>query len=106
MLLVEALLQTTGTPEIEVAEIDLNNLSALLEDEKAYAREKHYDCYLDRLRSLGINHCESDSTTCPQAPARIHRFKKILVLNRLHRILAPALGALPHICGAGETGSR
>lgn len=66
MLLVEALLQTTGTPEMQVAEIDLDNLSGLLGDEKAYAWERHYNCYLDRLLSLGTSAYDSDPTTCPE----------------------------------------
>lgn len=65
MLLVEGLLQATGGERLQVAEIDLTNLPGLLADDHAFAWQKHYGCYLERLRSLGLDAYASDPATCP-----------------------------------------
>jgi len=65
MLLVEGLLQATGSDRLEVAELDLTNLPGLLADDRAFAWEQHYDCYLDRLRSQGLDAYASDPASCP-----------------------------------------
>lgn len=46
MLLVEGLLQATGADTLTVAEIDLTNIPGLLADERAFAWQRHYGCYL------------------------------------------------------------
>lgn len=65
MLLLEAILQTSATPDLQIAEIDLDNIPGLLNDEKAYAWQRHYNCYLERLQAQGISAYDSDPATCP-----------------------------------------
>lgn len=65
MLLLEAILQTSATPQLQIAEIDLNNLPGLLDDDRAYAWQRNYSCYLDRLQAQGISAYDSDPSTCP-----------------------------------------
>ena len=65
MLLVEGLLRVTGGDYLQVAELDLTNLPGLLADDRAYAWGRHYNCYLERLRSLGLAAYESDPASCP-----------------------------------------
>lgn len=65
MLLVEGLLQATGAESLQVAEIDLTNLPGLLADDRAFAWQRHYGCYLERLRGLGLDAYASDPATCP-----------------------------------------
>jgi len=65
MLLVEGLLQATGADTLTVAEIDLTNIPGLLADERAFAWQRHYGCYLDRLRGMGLDAYASDSASCP-----------------------------------------
>ena len=65
MLLVEGLLEATGGANLQVAEIDLTNLPGLLADDRAFAWGRHYGCYMERLRSQGINAYASDPATCP-----------------------------------------
>ncbi|MGE5469281.1 MAG: hypothetical protein ACM3X0_00650 [Bacteroidota bacterium] len=64
MLLVEGLLLATGGDQLQVAELDLTNLPGLLADDHAFAWEKNYDCYLQRLRRLGLDAYASDPATC------------------------------------------
>lgn len=64
MLLVEGVLQATGGETLQVAEIDLTNLPGLLADDQAYTWQKRYGCYLERLRSLGIDAYASDPASC------------------------------------------
>jgi hypothetical protein len=64
MLLVEGLLQATGGEDLEVSEIDLTNLPGLLADDRAFAWRGHYDCYLQRLRQLGLAAYASDPESC------------------------------------------
>lgn len=65
MLLVEGLLQATGGEYLAVAEIDLTNIPGLLADDRAFAWQRQYGCYLERLRSLGLDAYASDPATCP-----------------------------------------
>ena len=65
MLLVEGLMQATGSSELAVAELDLTNLPGLLADDHAFAWEAHYGCYLERLRSIGLEAYASDPLSCP-----------------------------------------
>ena len=65
MLLVEGLMTATGSDNLQVAELDLTNLPGLLADQRAFAWEQHYACYLERLRSLGLAAYASDPATCP-----------------------------------------
>jgi exopolyphosphatase/pppGpp-phosphohydrolase len=55
MLLVEGLLQATNANELHVAELDLTNLPGLLADDRAFLWSDRYDCYLERLPSLGLD---------------------------------------------------
>ncbi|MQY50675.1 hypothetical protein GHK24_02630 [Rhodocyclus tenuis] len=64
LLLLDGLLQATGGDAIQVAEIDLTNLPGLLADDRAYAWERHYACYLARLGERGLAAYASDPETC------------------------------------------
>ncbi|MDE2440651.1 MAG: hypothetical protein KGP14_06475 [Betaproteobacteria bacterium] len=68
LLLVEGLIEATGGHDLHVAEIDLTNLPGLLADDRGYHWAKHYDCYLQRLRGLGVAAYFSDPATCPAKP--------------------------------------
>lgn len=65
MLLVEALLEATGSDRLAVAELDLTNLPGLLADDRLFAWSGRYDCYLERLAKLGIEAYASDPASCP-----------------------------------------
>jgi len=65
MLLVEGLMMATDSDFLQVAELDLTNLPGLLADERAFTWEKHYTCYLERLRQQGLTAYDSDPETCP-----------------------------------------
>ena len=66
MLLLEALLQATQASELKVAEAEINNLPALLADERSYAWGRQYACYLERLAQQGLGAYLSDPASCPQ----------------------------------------
>lgn len=66
MLLVEGLLRATSGTYLNVAEIDLTNIPGLLNDTQAFAWEQRYDCYLDRLRRLGVPAYDSEPAACPR----------------------------------------
>lgn len=65
MLLVEALLKTTGGQALPVADVDLTNVPGLLDDARAFAWAAHYDCYLERLGRLGEAAYHTDPASCP-----------------------------------------
>lgn len=67
LILVEALLAAAGSDGIEVAAAELDNLPGLLADDRAYAWERHYSCYLARLAARGIRAYRSDPESCPLA---------------------------------------
>lgn len=69
LLLVEGLMQTTGGHDLRIAEIDLTNLPGLLADDRAYRWAAQHDCYLQRLRKLGVAAYYSDPATCAAPPA-------------------------------------
>lgn len=69
MLLVEGLMETTGGHDLRIAEIDLTNLPGLLADDRGYHWTENHDCYLQRLRKLGVAAYFSDPATCPAKPA-------------------------------------
>lgn len=64
LLLVEGLLEATGNHDLGVAEIDLTNLPGLLADDRGYRWAAQHDCYLQRLRTLGVAAYYSDPATC------------------------------------------
>lgn len=64
LLLTEGLLRATGGPALQLAELDLNILPALLADERAFAWGSRYPCYLERLASEGPAAYFSDPSTC------------------------------------------
>lgn len=64
MLLVEGLLQATGSDVLRVAETDLTNVPGLLADDRTTAWGAKYDCYLDRLKTLGLQAYFSDPAGC------------------------------------------
>lgn len=64
LLLTEGLLRVTGGQALQLAELDLNNLPALLADERAFAWARHYPCYLERLAAEGPAAYFSDPSTC------------------------------------------
>jgi hypothetical protein len=55
MRLVEGVLLATGGESPQVTEIELTNLPGLLADDHAFARRLKYNCYLERLQTLGID---------------------------------------------------
>lgn len=65
LLLVEGLLQATDGETLQVTELDLTNLPGLLADDRAFAWGQRYGCYLERLRSLGVDAYASDPASCP-----------------------------------------
>jgi len=65
MLLVEGLMTAAGSDDLQVAELDLTNLPGLLADDQAFAWERHYGCYLERLQRVGLDAYASDPATCP-----------------------------------------
>ena len=65
MLLLEALLKVTQAREVKVAEAEINNLPALLADERSYTWGQHYACYLQRLAQQGLAAYLSDPASCP-----------------------------------------
>lgn len=66
MLLVEGLLRATGGDELQVAELDLSNVPGLLADDRLFGWSgERYGCYLDRLRTLGVDAYGSDPASCP-----------------------------------------
>ncbi len=64
MLLVEAILRSTGVNHLKTTELDLTNLPGLLADDQAYRWSAHYACYLERLRHMGLPAYASDPATC------------------------------------------
>ncbi|MCG2578520.1 hypothetical protein LZ012_16105 [Dechloromonas sp. XY25] len=69
LLLVEGLMEATGGHDLRIAEIDLTNLPGLLADDRGYRWAARHDCYLQRLRSLGVAAYFSDPATCAARPA-------------------------------------
>lgn len=72
LLLVEGLMEATGNHDLRIAEIDLTNLPGLLADDHGYHWAARHDCYLQRLRSLGVAAYYSDPATCPPRSATEH----------------------------------
>jgi hypothetical protein len=66
LLLVEGLVEATGGHDLHVAEIDLTNLPGLLADDRGYRWVAQHDCYLRRLRTIGVGAYFSDPATCPR----------------------------------------
>jgi hypothetical protein len=64
LLLVEGLVEATGGHDLRIAEIDLTNLPGLLADDRGYHWVARHDCYLQRLRKLGVGAYFSDPATC------------------------------------------
>lgn len=64
MLLVEGVLRATGNSRLALAEASINNLSALLADERAFAWARQYPCYLQRLRETGPAAYFSEPSGC------------------------------------------
>jgi hypothetical protein len=64
LLLLEGLIEATGGHDLRVAEIDLTNLPGLLTDDRGYRWVARHECYLQRLRTLGIGAYFSDPATC------------------------------------------
>ncbi len=69
LLLVQGLIGLTADGRLDIAETDLDNIPGLLADERAYAWARRYDCYLERLGSLGLPAFDSSADTCPAEPA-------------------------------------
>jgi hypothetical protein len=67
MLLLEGLMDATGGEPLHIAELDLTNLPGLLADEHAFGWVGRYDCYLERLKYLGLQAYASDPATCRAA---------------------------------------
>lgn len=66
LLLVEGLIEATGGHDLRIAEIDLTNLPGLLADDRGYRWAAQHDCYLQRLRTIGVGAYFSDPATCPR----------------------------------------
>lgn len=66
LLLVEGLMAATGGHDLHIAEIDLTNLPGLLADDRGYRWAAQHDCYLQRLRTIGVGAYFSDPASCPR----------------------------------------
>lgn len=64
MLLVEAVMKVMKLSALALAEASVNNLPALLRDERAYAWSQRHPCYVQRLRELGPAAYFSDPAGC------------------------------------------
>ena len=64
LLLVEGVLRAMQIHTLEVAEVPINNLPALLRDDRAFAWAQHHGCYLQRLAHSGPAAYFSDPATC------------------------------------------
>jgi len=64
MLLVEAVMRAMKLSTVALAETAINNLPALLRDERAFAWSQHHTCYVQRLRELGPAAYFSDPAGC------------------------------------------
>lgn len=65
MLLLEGLMRAAHLQQIEVSEVSIDNLSALLMDERAFAWAGQHGCYLERLKASGLQAYFSDPASCP-----------------------------------------
>jgi hypothetical protein len=64
MLLVEAVMRAMKLSTLALAETAINNLPALLRDERAFAWSQRHPCYVQRLRELGPAAYFSDPAGC------------------------------------------
>jgi hypothetical protein len=64
MLLVEAVMRAMKLPTMALAETAINNLPALLRDERAFEWAQRHPCYVQRLRELGPPAYFSDPQGC------------------------------------------
>jgi hypothetical protein len=64
MLLVEAVMRAMNLATLALAETAINNLPALLRDERAFAWSQRHPCYVQRLRELGPAAYFSDPAGC------------------------------------------
>lgn len=64
LLLVESLMRLTGDADLQIAESEATNVPGLLADDRVYAWAAHHDCYLDRLRRIGVKAFDSDPRSC------------------------------------------
>jgi hypothetical protein len=65
LILVEGLIGRAQDKMLHVAETDLNNLPGLLADKRAFIWHGHYECYLQRLMTMGIAAYSSPPESCP-----------------------------------------
>lgn len=65
LLLVEGVMAATGGNYMKIADIDVTNLPGLLGDDRGFEWGRRYDCYLARLRQLGVDAYASDPASCP-----------------------------------------
>jgi hypothetical protein len=64
LILVEGLLHVARSEELHIAEAELTNLPALLEDDRAYTWATKYSCYLKRLHEVGTDAYWIDPASC------------------------------------------
>jgi hypothetical protein len=64
MLLVEGILLGLDIESMNVAEAPAANVQGLLQDEHAFAWQRHYQCYLANLRQSGIDAYDLDPERC------------------------------------------
>lgn len=69
MLLVEGLLQATGSQHLRMLEVKVANVPGLLADTQAFDWASRYSCYLQRLQHSGPDAYFSDPHTCQSQPA-------------------------------------
>jgi hypothetical protein len=67
MLLVEGILQGIGLESLNIAEAPAANVQGLLQDDRAFAWQRHYQCYLAHLKQSGIAAYGLDPGQCPAA---------------------------------------
>jgi hypothetical protein len=65
MLLVEGVMRAMASPVLSLAETQVNNLPALLRDDRAFDWARQHGCYLQRLRQDGPAAYFSDPASCP-----------------------------------------
>lgn len=68
MLLLQSLMETLEMPRLEVSQADITNVDGIMADAQAMAWSKQFDCYLERLRTVGTSAYLTDPSQCTSAP--------------------------------------
>lgn len=65
MLLLRGLMEELDIQRLEVAQADITNVDGIMADPQAMAWSKHFDCYLEHLKTSGIKGYFADPNQCP-----------------------------------------